>query len=42
MMIGWHHQLSSGHEFEHILGDSEDREPWHAAVIGSQKVGLRN
>ena len=30
-MVGWHHQLS-GHEFEHTLGDREDREAWCAAV----------
>ena len=30
-IVGWHHQLN-GHEFEQTLGDSEDREAWHAAV----------
>ena len=34
--FGWHYQLS-GHEFEQTLGDSEDREAWHAAVQGVTK-----
>ena len=32
-MVGWHYQLN-GHEFEQILGDSEDREAWCATVHG--------
>ena len=31
-MVGWHHQLN-GHEFEQTLGDDEDREAWHTAVL---------
>ena len=27
----------SGHEFEQALGDSEDREAWHAAIHGVAK-----
>ena len=30
-MVGWHYRLH-GHEFEQTLGDSENREAWHAAV----------
>ena len=32
----WHHQLN-GHEFEQILGDSEGRGCWLAAVHGLTK-----
>ena len=32
-VIGWHHQLD-GPEFEQILGESEDREAWDAAIHG--------
>ena len=35
-MVGWHHELN-GHEFEQTLGDSEDREAWHAVVHGVVK-----
>ena len=37
-MVGWHHQLS-WHEFEQILRVVKEREAWHAAVHGSQRVG---
>ena len=45
-MVGWHHQLD-GHEFEQTLGIGDAghlarkaiREAWHAAVMGSQRVG---
>ena len=44
-MVGWHHQFN-GPEFEQTLGDSEDREAWHVAVHGWQRVrhdwGLNN
>ena len=33
-MVGWHHQLN-GHEFEQTPGD---REAWHAAVHGVERV----
>ena len=33
-MVGWHHWLN---EFEQTLGDSENREAWHAAVPGVVK-----
>ena len=44
-MVGWPHQLD-GHEFEQALDVSlsklwelvMDREVWHAAVHGSQRV----
>ena len=36
-MVGWHHQFN-GPEFEQTLGDSEDREAWHVAVHGWQRV----
>ena len=32
------HQLN-GHEFEQILGDSEDREAWCAAAVGLERIG---
>ena len=35
-MVGWHHWLN-GHESEQMLGDSEDREAWRAAVHGVSK-----
>ena len=35
-MPRWRHQLN-GHEFEQTLGDSDDREAWHAAVHGVAK-----
>ena len=37
-MVGWHHQLN-GHEFEHILGDSEGQgslacySPWRCKEL---------
>ena len=37
VMVGWHHQLD-GHEFEQDPGLMMDRETWHAAVYGSQRV----
>ena len=37
-MVGWHHQLDE-HEFEQAPGVVMDREAWHAAVMGSQRVG---
>ena len=36
-MVGWYHQLS-WHEFEQILRVMKEREAWHAAVHGSQRV----
>ena len=36
-MVGWRHRLS-GHEFEQVPGEAKDREAWHAAVMGSQRV----
>ena len=39
-MVGWHHRLS-GHEFEQILGDNEDREAWHAVVHGAAKSQIQ-
>ena len=35
-MVGWYHRLD-GHEFEQTLGNSKDREAWHAAVRGAAK-----
>ena len=35
-MVGWHHRLN-GHEFEQTLGDSEEKEAWHARVHGVTK-----
>ena len=32
-LVGWHHQLN-GYEFKQTPRDSEDREPWRAAVHG--------
>ena len=37
-MVVWHHQLN-GHEFEQAPGVDDDREAWHAAVHGWQRVG---
>ena len=37
-MVGWHHWLD-GHAFEQPSGVVMDREVWHAAVHGSQRVG---
>ena len=37
-MVGLHHRLD-GHEFEQAPGVGRDREAWHAAVHGSQRVG---
>ena len=34
-MIGWHHRCN-GHEFEHVLGDSEGQECLQS--MGSQRV----
>ena len=34
-MVGWHHRLN-GHEFVQAPGLVMDREPWSAAVHGSQ------
>ena len=36
-IIGWHHSFD-GHEFEQPLGNTEDREAWHAAVYGVTKT----
>ena len=36
-MVAWHHQLY-GHEFEQTLGIVKDREAWHVAVHGLQRV----
>ena len=38
-MVGWHHQLN-GHEFEHALGDSEDRKAWRAADHGVAELEM--
>ena len=39
-MVGWHHRLN-GHEFEQSLGDSEDREAWHAVHgVAKSRTGL--
>ena len=35
-MVEWHHRLN-GHEFEQTLGDSEDKEAWHATAHGVAK-----
>ena len=35
-IIDWHHQLN-GHEFEQT---PEDREAWHAAVLGTAKSNM--
>ena len=35
-MAGWHYRLN-GHEFEHTLGEVNDREAWCAAVHGFPK-----
>ena len=35
----WFDGRLGGHEFEHILGDVKNREAWHAAVQGVQRVG---
>ena len=35
--VGWHHRLN-GYEFEQALGDSKDKEAWHAAVPGIKRV----
>ena len=35
-MVGWHHQLN-GHKLEQALGDSKDKEAWHAVVHGVAK-----
>ena len=37
-MVVCHHQLN-GHEFEQAQEMVKDREAWHAAVHGSQRVG---
>ena len=36
-MVEWHHRLN-GREFEQALELVMDREAWHVAVHGSQKV----
>ena len=35
-MVEWHHLLNE-HEFEQTLGDSEDKEAWHATAHGVAK-----
>ena len=37
-MVGWHHHLN-GQEFQEILGASEDRGAWRAAVHGVAELG---
>ena len=37
-MVGWHHQLN-GHELCKLQEIMKDREVWHAAVHGLQRVG---
>ena len=37
-MVGWHHGFN-GHEFKQAPGVVMDREAWHSAVLGSQRVG---
>ena len=37
-MVGWHHQLN-GHEFEQLWEMVMNREAWHPAAQGSQRVG---
>ena len=36
-MAGWHHRLN-GHEFEQSEEIVKDREAWHAAVQGIERV----
>ena len=36
-MVGWHHRLDA-HEFEQAWELLVDREAWHAAYLGSQRV----
>ena len=36
-MVGWHHQLD-GHEFGKLRELVMDREAWHAASMGLQRV----
>ena len=37
-MVGWHHRLN-GHELRKLREVVKDREAWHAAVHGSERVG---
>ena len=37
-MVGQHHRLN-GHEFEQLREMAMDREAWHPAAQGSQRVG---
>ena len=37
-MAGWHHWLD-GHEFNELREMVMDREAWHAAIMGLQRVG---
>ena len=37
-MVGWHHRFN-GNEFEKLQDIVKDREAWHVAVHGSQRVG---
>ena len=41
--VQWHHQLN-GYQFEQTLGDSKDREAWHAAVhrVAKSQTRLSN
>ena len=39
--VRWHHWVN-GHEFEQTPGDSEDKEAWHAALQGSQRLNSVN
>ena len=38
VMVRWYHRLN-GHEFEQVQEIVKEREAWHAASMGLQRVG---